>query len=589
MVRHLMKLPSGRSRRLAAAPALLVWALLVLGVYNLGARHAEYEATVRDFLTNGFQLDGENLGRAVRMYLTDDGDVRRYYAYANALLGRPYYAYFVRSAAQWQAEFAAPSTSSPDDWPLRPKARPLVPYRDYLIEYPPGLLLFTVPPALLLPSGDYGDLYRLLFCSEMAVLLGLAAWLGLRARAQLGEPGQSVAPARRFFWLCALGALLLGPIATHRYDAVVAVLLCLTAWAALSGRLGLAGGALMLAVASKGVPLLVAPIWVAYVWLRPAGQGSRTGLRAVARALGWAVLSGAALVTPILWWCGAAPLQALRYHTARPLQLESTGAALLGLVPAFVPALRESLKVVSTYGSWNVVAVGPALAGLDAVLQRLSTGLLGAGILAVYAATLWRLRGLRPERDGNRLTETGAPRAKPEPGTLTALEPRARAPRPPATPAGDSAATLAALEPRACARRPLVAMGECALRAQVAVLVLYMVLGKVFSPQYVIWLLPLGFVVALRERRLLVLLLVAMALTQVIHPISYAALKRAAALGVWAGAAAQPDAPRLRAAPAGRAAARRRRDDKFDAGARRRVNSWHASVEEGAGRGSPAP
>ena len=487
MVRLLMSLPPARRRWLAAAPALLVWALLVLGVYNLGAGHAEYEATVRDFVHAGFHLDGPSVVRAVRMYLTDDGDVRRYYAYANALLGRPYYGYFVRSAQQWQAEFAAPTAGAPDDWPLRTPAAPLVPYRDYLIEYPPGLLLFTVPPALLLPSGDYGELYRLLFCSQMALLLGLAAWLGLRARALLAGPRTQVALGepdgpgeRRLWWLCALAALLLGPIATHRYDAVVAVLLCFTAWAVLSGRLGLAGAALVLAVASKGVPLLVAPIWMAYVWLRPVRSDEPAGPRAVGRAIAGAVLAGVVLVVPILLWCGWAPLQALRYHSARPLQLESTGAALLGLVPAFMPALRPALQVVSTYGSWNVVAVGPALAGLDAVLQRLSTGLLGAGILAVYAVTLWRLRGLR---------QGGA------------VE-RARA-----------------------------AMGECALRAQVAVLVLYMVLGKVFSPQYVIWLLPLGLLVALRERRLLVMLLIAMGLTQVIHPISYAALKE---LRPWA-------------------------------------------------------
>lgn len=440
---------------------LLLWGLLALGLYNLGASHVQYEATVRDFTQRGVHLDGPTAWRALRMYLTDDGDVRRYYAYAEALLGRPYYSYFVRSAAQWQAEFAAPSAVSPDSWPLETPAAPLRPYKDYLIEYPPGLLLFTVPPALLLPRGDFGEAYRLLFCSEMALLLALAAWLARR----LPDADAGVSSAGRFYGLCALGTLLLGPITTHRYDAVVSVLLCGTAWAFLHGRgrWRLGGAALALAVASKGVPLLTAPIWAVYLLRQPGGR------RACASAVGAALLVGCLLAVPTLYCCGLAPLQALQYHAARPLQIESTGGALLGLL-----APRGAAEVVLTYGSWNVVPVGKALATLDAALQRLSSALLGLGLCAAYAATLWRLQG--------------------------------------AARLGD-----------AVARRH--ALGTWALRGQVAALVVYMVLGRVFSPQYVVWLLPLGLVVARGIRGQLALLLVAMGLTQVIHPASYAALK----------------------------------------------------------------
>ena len=74
--------------------------------------------------------------------------------------------------------------------------------------------------------------------------------------------------------------------------------------------------------------------------------------------------------------------------------------------------------------------------------------------------------------------------------------------------------------------------GSAPREQPVAVLVAFMGLGKVFSPQYLVWLLPLGLVAALfRSRRAAFALLALFALTQILYPYSYGALRR---LETWA-------------------------------------------------------
>ena len=70
------------------------------------------------------------------------------------------------------------------------------------------------------------------------------------------------------------------------------------------------------------------------------------------------------------------------------------------------------------------------------------------------------------------------------------------------------------------------------VRGQVAVLVIYMISGKVFSPQHLVLLLPLGLFLSLRRGpRLTRLLLVVLGLTQLVFPALYDQLK---GLSAWA-------------------------------------------------------
>jgi hypothetical protein len=70
------------------------------------------------------------------------------------------------------------------------------------------------------------------------------------------------------------------------------------------------------------------------------------------------------------------------------------------------------------------------------------------------------------------------------------------------------------------------------LQGLAAALVAFMVLGQVFSPQYLVWLVPLGALLATaRGGASPWLLVAALALTQVVYPVTYAALQQ---LRPWA-------------------------------------------------------
>ena len=129
--------------------ALLVWAVVMLGIFNCGISHEEHIRLAQSYRQGTMWQEGHSALTLLRGHLADEYDLRRYYAYTNALLGRPYYSYYVRPWADWQREFAAGQPAPDDDGPLRTPAAPLSPYRDYLVEYPPGFFLFTALPALL--------------------------------------------------------------------------------------------------------------------------------------------------------------------------------------------------------------------------------------------------------------------------------------------------------------------------------------------------------------------------------------------------------------------------------------------------------
>jgi hypothetical protein len=435
--------------------ALRGWLALAfaLALFELALDHARFRAVEQSMDAGTFRLTPSSALDAVRAYLTNDGDVRRYQAYVEAARGRPYPSFYVRSAEAWRAAFARGENARPESFPIVAPAAPLVPYRDFLVEYPPGFFLVALPPAWI-AAGQHG--YLVAFCALMALLLAAAVAIAERLARRLGgalAPGQLPAFA-------ALAVIGLGVVATHRYDAAVGLALAAAGFAFAARRpipLGLALGA---AAALKGVPALVA-LYFAVAMARDR----RWRELAVAAAIALALL--AATLVPAARLAGGALSELLRYHADRPLQIESTWAALLALVA------RGSVAVARTFGSTNLVG-GPT---------RFVAPLAAAGPVAAavaLAAWLWRALGRFPDGE-----EGDARRVR---------------------------ATLAA----AC-----------------AALAAFMALGKVFSPQYLGWLLPLGALLSLLDgrRRARLLFLGVMAATQLVYPIGYGALE---ALLPWA-------------------------------------------------------
>jgi hypothetical protein len=425
----------------------LLWFAVVLGLFNIGLPHDRLREVQRA-LDHGQRPSAVD---AVRAYYTNDGDLWRYYAYAQATLGRPYPSYFVRPAAEWRKAYASAEPYQPDEWPVVTPSAPFVPYRDFLVEYPLGFLLLALPLAALF---DHVRAFTLAFQCSMALALSLALVLAARAVAAT-VPGQRQPSLAKW---SALAVLLLGVVSTHRYDAVVALVLALGCWAFVDERPNLFGLAAGLAFVLKGVPLVAFPPLV-MVWARERRFGQ------LRRSATTASITAAAIVAPVLWVAGSAAMDTVRYHTARPVQIESTWGAIMGFVHATWPHL---VAVERTFGSTNTVgALGPAFGLLSTVLTI-------AGLLAVYRAT-WARIVTSDERERRR----------------------------------------------------------AALEGVVASLAVFLGCGKVCSPQFLSWILPMSLAIGLAHPRprLLAILLSLFALTQVVYPVSYGALE---ALRPWA-------------------------------------------------------
>jgi uncharacterized membrane protein len=221
-----------------------------------------------------------------------------------------------------------------------------------------------------------------------------------------------------------------------------------------------AGLWLGLGAAAKGVPLLIGPVLLAWLWIE---RGPRAAARFV--AAGAATVGG--LLALGLAWGGPGLFEAFAYHEARPVQIESTAGALLSLGAWIHPGL---VTVVHSFSSRNLR--GPLVPIMGSATSLLSLSL-------VVVAIVVGVRRLRA--------------------------------------APDARARLA------------VAAESC-----VAILAAYVALGKVFCPQYVIWLLPFALLAARapgRSERRLRLGLVILAATQLIYPMAYGAVK---ALAPWA-------------------------------------------------------
>jgi uncharacterized membrane protein len=281
-----------------------------------------------------------------------------------------------------------------------------LPYRDFVLEYPPGALPVFVLPALGRgPQSE--ERYRrrfelVLFACAAAALAAMAAVL-----AALGAHPLHVASALAF---AALAPLALGQLILTRFDLWPAAL-AVTALACLLWRRTSFGFAVLaLAVAAKLYAAVLLPLALAFVWHR---EGRRRA--AVSAGLFLAVL--AACVVPFVLLSREGLWLSFKWQLERPLQVESLGASLL---IAAHHLFGLGLAVEFGYGSHN-------LAGTAAdALVDVQSALLAAALLAIWIRF-------------------------------------ARRPR-------SSHALVAAAAAAVCA---------------------FVALGKVFSPQFLIWLVPL--------------------------------------------------------------------------------------------------
>ena len=436
--------PSSRMANLMKSTRMLwfLWGLLVFGAFNC------YGPPLASYRQAGDPADISAQKIADRMtplqmlgvLLRNDGDTGRYFSYANAMLGRPYASYYVRPMEGWTKPEPDPAQSA-QAWPIVTPPGPLKPWRDFSMEYPPGMAVLALLPALL--TADF-HLYHLLFCIEMEVLLTLGVFCGVRAM-ERAAPGQG--RATLLYALACTAAL--GIIVVRRYDACVSASLGMAMLGLATRRPAVAGFSLALGVICKGAPILMAPLGALYY---AAARRWRELIFSLAAAAG---LCAAAAIA-FLALAGDHWRDALAYHGVRPLQIESTYAALLVFLRDFAPGLVSGSA--NSYGSDNLVSA------YEPLLRPIAEA---APLLATLAIFVWCWRALRAsESDLDRL----------------------------------------------CA----VAKAAC------AIIVAFAALGKVFSPQYLVWLTPVAAMASVQARPLArVILLVALALSQLEYPYFY--------------------------------------------------------------------
>lgn len=413
----------------------------------------------------------EPIGPRAWKYITRSHDLTRYRAYANAALGRPYLAYYVRPEAAWRRAFEGGEHLVDEPSEIASPDRPLKPYRDYLVEYPPGFFLAALPPALV-TSTEAG--YGLVFALLMTALFAAAAVCCGRLAPSLG----TTAGGWTVFGWSVIACAALGIISVQRYDAAVALLVCVMCLATVTRKpivLGIASG---LVVAVKLVPGVAAVLCAMY-FVR------QRRLRDVAIAATVAAITALTVVLPIAYAAGTTLDRVMWYHVDRPLEIESTAAGLLGLWHAVDPS---AVSFIFSFGSNNVR--GPLVeAGLWA--SNLATAIALAAVYLVGWRELQR-------------------------------------------------AATAAAQARVLAGATLLA------------LVALIAFGKVSSPQYFTWLIPLGTLMTLIDGRTstMALFLGSMALAQIVFPTEMHAVIRfapwACALVVARNAALLGWAMRLR-------------------------------------------
>lgn len=361
-----------------------------------------------------------------------------------------------------------------------------LPYRDFLLEYPPLSLAVLLPPRL---AGPDTWAYGRAFNYEMLVIdLGVLVFIALmspRLRLPLWQPLAAYTAA-----LFAAGSL-----ASDRYDLWPALLVLAALFCFSIGKYTQCWLFLALGVAAKLYPAILAPPLIIYHIARRDFAGLRKGL-VVTTAVAAVVILPWVVISPSGFW------ESLRYQFDRGLQMESTWASALELGAAFG---LTHLSVVFETGADNVVS---PLASTIARFAPLAAVLAMAGVWHAYAKAALRSPFSKaaeaPNSPRGRRGTRGLPveTGQSLPGTsvipLDLPLTKGETPDPP--------------------RADLTTM---VLFWGLAILA-FLLTSKVLSPQFLLWLMPLVALAPGRERWMAwALLLVAAGLTHYVFPGGY--------------------------------------------------------------------
>jgi hypothetical protein len=235
-----------------------------------------------------------------------------------------------------------------------------VPYRDFVVEYPPGALVPFVAPALLTSSQDA---YDSAFATLMVFALAAAAVLIVLSLVAVGGSTLDIVLSLAAFLA---GVALLGPFVLTRFDIYAAMLTLAAVCAILYRRRTLGPVLLGVAIATKIYPAVLLPLLVARTWRR---EGRPAALIALAVTVGTSLL----IYLPFAVLAPEGVVRSVWRQLGRPLQIESLGS---GVLLALHHALGMPLGWASGSGSQN-------LTGTVATVASALTTIAGIAALAL--------------------------------------------------------------------------------------------------------------------------------------------------------------------------------------------------------------
>ena len=227
-----------------------------------------------------------------------------------------------------------------------------MPYRDFVVEYPPGALAPFVLPALVSSSAHGYDIafktlmVLALIAVTVLVVLSLVALRGSTSRIALSV-GALLA-----------GTVLLGSFALTRFDLYAAAVTLAAVCAILHRRRALGPALLGVAIATKLYPAVLLPLLVVRTW---RSEGRAAALRGLALAVGTAL----AIYLPFAIVAPEGVARSIWRQLGRPLQIESLGS---GVLLALHHAFGMPLAWASSSGSQNLTGT---VAGVAATLTTL--------------------------------------------------------------------------------------------------------------------------------------------------------------------------------------------------------------------------
>jgi Glycosyltransferase family 87 len=269
-----------------------------------------------------------------------------------------------------------------------------IPYRDFLVEYPPFALPFLLLPGIV--ALIFGDLsfgtYQALFLIQNGLLLIITLWLIYKLLLKL-RPASEWQAIAGLLAAYTIGSIILCIFLYQRYDIGAAFLTFGAVYLFLHNRPGWAGGVLALATACKLFPALFLPLFLLYYWYHDLSR-----LRTIGRHVAAFAVTGLLTTLPFFLLSPSGFLKFLSYHGDRGIEVETIFAGIivfahyLDFVPALVMIEASSVGLASPWSR--------PLATVSTLLT-----LVGVAILYLYfwrsqsRATSYELRATKQEAD----------------------------------------------------------------------------------------------------------------------------------------------------------------------------------------------